>query len=130
MQFTLESTPSEIAEKGEALVKAIQEELAPLRPDLAKALGDAMERGKNPDVAVSPYPALRELEEESHRRYVDQVERMVDDIIAVLEEKQLTKAEQEAKSRAISRLVHEGVGTAEALERLSIPELLQKAALL
>lgn len=126
MLVTIESSPAELSEKGEALVKAIQAELAPFRPDLAEALEKAVK--ERVEMAPSPYPALREIEEETNRRYLDQIERMVADIMTVLTETQLSKSEQDAKDHVIRRLVHEGGGTAEALERLSIPELLQKAA--
>lgn len=81
MRLRLETSPAELAAKGEALLKALSGALEPVAPELAEQLQKALP----PREHSLKYPALQELHGRMAAEYERTLARMLADIGRVLE---------------------------------------------
>lgn len=81
MRLRLETSPAELAAKGEALLKALSGALEPVAPELAEQLQKALP----PREHSLKYPALQELHSRMAAEYERTLGRMMADIGRVLE---------------------------------------------
>ena len=88
MRLRIEATPDELADKSEALVKALADAIGPMAPDLAEALKKALP--KAPVELLQP--ALREMHKVTRREYEKRLKWMLKDIGKVLD-RSLAKAD-------------------------------------
>lgn len=89
MRLRIEATPDELAEKSEALVRALADTLGPVAPDIAEQLEKALPKS----AAKMIQPALREIHEVTRKAYDARLKWMLKDIGKVLDGAVLTKAE-------------------------------------
>lgn len=90
MRLVIEATQDELAEKSEALVKAIAGVLEDVAPELADRLEKAIHKG----VPKLAQPALRRIHEITRKEYEARLKWMVRDIGKVLD-RSLSKAEED-----------------------------------
>lgn len=81
MRLRLEATPEELYEQGERLVEALAKSLVYANPDLADVLEKALP-AKESDLK---FQVLRDLKAHADKEYAATIERMLDDILGVLE---------------------------------------------
>lgn len=80
MKLTIEGTQEELQEKREQLLKALVDEFRTLDPELATILQKAIPR-REPQLK---FRVLRQLHEQTKTAYKEQLQKLVDDIEAVL----------------------------------------------
>jgi len=81
VRLRIEATPDELADKSEALIKALADTLSVVDPDLAERLEKAIPK----DVPKLRQPALREIHERTRKLYEERLEWMLKDIGKVLD---------------------------------------------
>jgi hypothetical protein len=91
VRLRIEATPDELANKSEALVKALVDTLAPVAPDIAEQLEKAIPK-ETPKLIQ---PALRQMHEITRREYEKRLKWMVKDIGKVLDRAVMKKAEDD-----------------------------------
>jgi len=94
MRLQLETTPAELAEKGEDLLKALVGALRPVDSELAERLEKALPHKEDP----LKHPALAGIHARMHDAYAAQIDRMVREIGQVLQRSVAGRGEATAKS--------------------------------
>jgi leucyl-tRNA synthetase len=84
MEFTLNATPGELLEKGDALVRVIARTMQPVHPDLAEALLKALPEHEH--AATDYFPVMKELAKQAEALYADTLKAMLAEIDTVLDE--------------------------------------------
>jgi len=93
MKLTIEGTPEELREKRELLLKSLVSELQPLDAELAEIIEKAIP-SKEPRLK---FKVLRQVAAQARKGYQDQLQKMLDDIEAVLNTEQVQGARPKPK---------------------------------
>ena len=99
MRLRIEATPDELADKSEALIKALADSLSDVAPELA----DQLEKAIPKDIPKLFQPTLRKIHEITRKEYEARLKWMVKDIGKVLD-RSMAKAETDEEGGKIEKL--------------------------
>ena len=114
MRLQLETTPAELADKGEDLIKALVGALRPVDGELAERL----EKALPPEEPALKHPALRGIHARMRDAYRAQVDRMVREIGQVLQRSVAGRGEGVAKSLEPAPVAELRAAIADAVDAL------------